>query len=805
MAEQEDLTKNPLYNRELLKTLMGRSPFETEPSAAPEVKGEISVEPTTPSAPIPPRRPVELKPATAAMSPDEAQAKEAYEQMTAPRFPESLPIIGGEKIPPQALAAASGYGETLAPGVFPRVVGGLAKGAGALGIPGYEKFAEKPYGEVTEEAKKIGAEARAKAPISGAVGTAAGLGAGMATLPVIAAARGPAVSGALTGGLYGAIAQGADEGTISGALKGMLLGAGLGGTLAPVAEHLASGLTRIAFGGRPVVDDAGNLTEEAINIARSAGLSPEQISVLAPQLRQTFEQRGLTKEAAREAPFREFGIEPKRGMVGDDVEQLTHEIKHGEYGPIAEQAGRAAEEFAFQGRPSMTVRDAVDAAVARGEANAKSLKAQYEAAYKTAEQAPGKFSREAITNVGDRLLQNLAIDVNAQHLYHDPLVQQAASQLNKSLGQSIEGPGGIKLLWQNFPAVEGGRKSLNAALSKAQSPTEKAGIRRLIDEYDQYVESKLLDGSFSGSTNVVNDWRKARKLFSEYQTKYGVKKTGEDAGKIMKEIIEQNRDPDSIARMMFNFAGSGDVTAKASALKVYNQLRRALGPNSPELENIKNSFMQQMMTPVLREGEKATPAHFADTSKQIDNFLRGNTAAFAKAVLSDSERATLARFSDVMRMAAKKPSELTPERLGAFSQAMWFSAPAVAEMATGLLSRVLPDNLKAPLLLAAGAYSRRKAMEGSQLAAEAASNLPPRNLPRTYTYPEFRPLIPLGEAAREREGHATGGRTGKIFTAQQMLSRAKSARKAISDQTKTILEQPDESVASALKIASNHI
>lgn len=800
MAEQEDLSSNPLYNRELLKTLMGRGPFDVEPAPPTEAKGEVSVEPVVPT---PPRRPTEVStPTPAPIARDEAQAKEAYEKMTQPRFPE---ILGGGPIPTEAIAGAAGYGETLAPGVFPRIVGGLAKGAGALGIPGYERFAEKPYGEATEEAKRVGAEAREKAPISGALGTAAGLGAGMATLPVLAAERGPAISGALTGGLYGAIAEGADEGTVGGALKGMLVGAGLGGTLAPVAERVASGLTRLAFGGKPVVDASGKLTEEAVKIASEAGLTAEQITQLAPQLRQTFEQRGLTKEAAREAPFREFGIEPKRGMVGEDVEQLTHEIKHGEYGPIAEQAKEAGEQFAFQGAPSIGVREAVDAAVARGEANARALKSKYESAYKTAEQAPGKFERAAITNVGDRLLQNLAVDVNAQHLYHDPLVQQAAQQLNKSLGQTIEGPGGVKILWQNFPAVEGGRKTLNALLSKAQTPTEKSGIRRMIDEYDQYIESKLLDGSFTGKSDVINDWRRARKLFSEYQSKYGVKKSGEDSGKLMKDIIEQNRDPDSIARMMFNFAGSGDVTAKASALKVYNQLRRALGPNSPELENIKKSFVAQLMTPVLREGEKATPGHFTDTAKQIDNFLRGNTAAFAKNVLSDAERSTLSRFADVMRTAGKKPSELTPEKLSAFSQAMWFSAPAVAEMVTGIASRVLPENLKAPFLLAAGAYSRKKAMEGSQLAAEAAANLPPRNIPRVYRFPEFRPVIPLAEAAREREGRATGGTVKHGFTAQGLISAVEAAKKRNQETTKKILAEPDESVVKALEIANEHI
>lgn len=788
MAGQDQYKDNPLYNRELLKQLMGPRPFATEP--APAATPPLPAEGTPPE---PPRRPSDLP---TGETRDEAQAREAGARMARPQ-------------PTSALgAAATSFGETLGPGgIFPTVTKGVAKGLSAVGVPGMEQFAEEPVEKIGEQIKGYGKQAAEEHPAASAAGTAAGLGVGMATLPVIAPEAGAATSGAITGGGYGFLAGATEKNQWSDAIKEGLIGATAGGIGAPVLEHAASGLTRLFFGGRPVVGDNGQLTEEAVRIASEAGLTAEQIAQLAPQLKQTFEQRGLTPEAAREAPFREFGIEPKRGMVSQDPEQLTHEIKHGDYGPIAEQSKQAAEEFAFgpTGRTPVTVREAIDAAVGRGEANAAKLKGQYESAYKTAEQAPGKFSREAITNVGDRLMQQLAVDPKAQHLYHEPYVQNAAQQLNKAIGQSIEGPGGVKILWQNFQAVEGARKGLNAALSKATTPTEKAGIRRLIDDYDRYIEGKLLDGSFSGSPGVVDDWRKARKLFSEYQDKYGVKKTGEDAGNLMRHILEENKNSDDIARMMFTFAGSGDVSAKATALKVFNQLKRAVGPGAPELQDIKSSFVSQMMTPVLNAGEKATPAHFADTAKQIDAFLKGNAAGFSKAVLSDAERGTLARYADVMRTIARKPSEMTPEKLGAVQQAAWFAAPAIAEMTTGLLARAVPERLRPVLLLAAGAYSRKKAMEGSELAAEAAANLQPRNLPRTYQFPEFRALTPLaGMEAQDRAGRASGGRAPGM-TADMLIKAVDRAKNKNNAGTKQILNAPDEHVVKALEIANRHI
>lgn len=788
MAE-EDYSNNPLYNREMLKSLMGTPIFTEAPSqkAEPSIAGAVTAA-EEPSTPLPPRRPPELE----QLSKDEAQAKEAYEKMKRP----------SPSVPSEALAAASGYGETFAPEVFPSLVAAGAKGLGKLGISGYERFAEQPFAETRKEVTELGRRAREESPKAGIAGTAAGLGAGMATLPVVAPGASPAVSGALTGGTYGFISGAAEQNKWSDALTHGLIGLGLGGTLAPIAEHTASGLTRLLFGGKPVVDPHGNLTEEAIGIAKEAGLTDSQIDKISPYLIQTFEQRGLTKEAAREAPFREFGIEPKKGMVSDDVEQLTHEIKHGSYEQQAKEAQQAAEEFAGAKTPS--VRDAIDAAIERGQEKASQLKSQYESAYKAARDVPGKFSRAAITDVGTRLMQNLAVDPNAQHLYNNPIVQDAAKYLDKAIGKSIEGPGGVKVLWQNFNAVEGARKGLNDFFAQAKTATEKAGIRRLIEDFDQHVEDQIRNGAFSGGTGVAQDWAHARRLFSEYQRKYGVKKTGEDAGKIMKDIMEQNRSSDDVARMMFNFAGSGDVTAKAGAMKVYNQLRRALGPNSPELEEIKRSFVQQLMTPVLREGEKATPGHFADTAKQIDTFLRGNTASFAKSVLNPKEIETLERFADVMRVAARKPEHLTPEVASSFTQAASFAAPIIVDAYTGLLN-FLPAPLRAAAVLGSGAYARKQALKGSEEMARAAADLPPRNLPRTYRYPEVRPLIPLTEEAREREGRATGGSVKRGMTADMLISAAERAKKQNQETTKKILGAPDKHVVKALEVANRGI
>ena len=64
---------------------------------------------------------------------------------------------------------------------------------------------------------------------------------------------------------------------------------------------------------------------------------------------------------------------------------------------------------------------------------------------------------------------------------------------------------------------------------------------------------------------------------------------------------------------------------------------------------------------------------------------------------------------------------------------------------------------------------------------------------------------PQYEKAKERTGRATGGKVGRKTTAETLIAMANRARKKIQNDTKPILEEPDEIVVSALKVANKHI
>ena len=736
-------------------------------------------------------------------------------------------------IPPEyAQKALAGFGsaaDMATFGVFPYVPAAGAKALGKLGVSGYERYADMPLVEAKKEAEAKLKAAQTLQPGSALTGQIAGLVGGAKATPVIAPTRGPAVSGALTSAFYGGISGGAQEGSLIDAIKGAGIGAVGGAALAPVAERMASGLTRLFTGGRPVVDEAGNLTAEAMKIARSAGYSPSEIQRLTPQLQQVFEQRGLTIPAAREAKFREFGVEPKPGMVTKNSDQLAKERIFGDYNPQTTQMTQAAEDFV--GGAQAPLRDAIDAAVARGQAGAAALKTKITTAYDDARNvaATGNFSKDSITDLGEKLRVNWASNPKTMNLYANDAAADAAKKLDSVLGvplpSNIVGAGNVTN--RTFEAVEGGRRVLNDALSSVKNKTDGAAIRKLIDDFDDHVERSISNGAFSGDPQVLGAWKDARKLFSEYQRKFGVRKTGEESGSLFKTIIEGNKSSEDVAKMMFNFA-KGDPSMKGSALKTWNELRRALGPNSPELENIKKSFVLEIMRPT-----DASQKGFAQVANQVDIFLKGNAASFSRRVLSPAERSGLARYSSMMKEAGRTPDPGSNPRLGLMGQSFSAIIPPTLSAAAGYLGYL--DPTMATVLGLAGAVGGRiGAVKGSDFMAVRAANRPPPEVPRKYTFPPARVAPVLGaqavpgleqtippvfkelERAQQlapeeqrafggRVGRATGGKVGVEVEADALVRAAERSKKDFNRTTEPLLNTPDNHIAKALETANRAI
>jgi hypothetical protein len=591
---------------------------------------------------------------------------------------------------PAAVQTVAGLGsaaDTATLGWSPWAVAAGEKGLGKIGVKGYEKEATMPWTDLKQRIEKSQEAANTLYPKTSMAGTGAGIVGGALLLPVLGAEEGAGLAaragyGALTGAGYGAISGAAEKLDPMDALKGALVGGASGGILTPVGEKVFGGLSKLFPNSKSLLDEQGNLVPKAVNYAKSQGMSDTDIAGIQDKLASSLKKYGMTPAAVEHAKFSEFGIEPTAGMATKDPTQLARESQFGQesYERVQQQATQAAQNLT--GGPRASLRDAVATAVNSAENQASDLKDLVNSAYDKSRNVTGNFEPEKIQNIGTSIFNKWAQDPNVPQAYRSSEVaQQAAKGLNEELGKAyapLGAKGEVPTLDTSFGAIDNARKQLNNYYGKAQNNTDRAAIRQLIEDFDGHVEGLINNGAFSGDPDVLSHWQDARKLYSQYQNKFGVQKTGEDAGSLLKTIISNNTSDDDVARMLFNFGNSGDASMKATAMKTYNQLGRALGPNSPELENVRQSFLQQLMTP-----SDASPKAFGKIADRIDTFTKGSAAGVAKTMFSDQERAALARFSQIMRSAGTTEPAKVAEQVGAFRSAFNFLAPSVA---TGLVS-----------------------------------------------------------------------------------------------------------------------
>jgi hypothetical protein len=715
----------------------------------------------------------------------------------------------------QTIAGLGSAAEAATLGVSPWAVSAGEKALGKLGVERFAEEAVKPISEIKQRISKSQEAANVLYPTTSLIGTGAGIVGGALALPAVGAAglgaRGAMLAGAGTGALYGGISGAAEKGSVLDAVKGAAIGAGIGAVATPALAKLANGLEGLIGRGSAAIVN-GKLTPEAINVAKSAGMSSADIAAIEPHLAQKFLQRGMTPAAVREAQAAEFGITPTRGMVTKSPEQLAIEAKYAapSYERIGQEAATAAEQAVGGAQPSL--RDAIGQAIAKGTTEASKLKSSYESAYKIAEETPGRFDLPSLQNVGTKLFDGWAKDPKAFSFRSSQLAQEAAKDINKQLGQFYSAVGETATLDTSFRSVVNTNRLLNDYYSTAKTATDRAAITKLKADFNRYVKGLIDDGAFYGDVNAAKNWKSANDLFGEYQKRFGMSKKGEEAGSLFSSIIQGNKNEDDVARMLFNFSGSGDASMKATAMKTYNQLRRALGSGSPEIDTIKRSFMQQLMTP-----SQSGPSGFTQTSKQINTFLQGNAAGLAKRLFTDTDRQLLSRYSKVMENAGAKSNEQLIEEVGRLRSLMRLATPIVVSGVTSHLGLVHPTIAS---VLAGVMYGRQLQKRVSELPAVLAKKA---NAPITseMTIPAWATTTPVltEEAGRRpridvpvpmradggRIERRAGGRVTHEDKADQLIAAADRAKRQINRKTEPLLQTPDEAVAKALAVANQAI
>jgi len=751
-----------------------------------------------------------------AAPPSEGVQAPAYDPVKARREYEATARV--QRLPEaakQALAFTGSASEAGTLGTFGYLPALGAKGLGYAGVPGYEQYKEMPVTDIKQKATDIVSAAREQYPKTGTAGTVTGVVGGMYALPPVLPKSRPLVSGAATGATYGGVEGLAEKLDPADAVREAMFGAGFGAALTPALTRVMGGFQNMLSKRQQVIDpETGSFIPRVQAYLKANGLSDEDITALQPHMAKAFSQYGMTPEAVKIAQFREFGTTPTAGMVTGQPKQIAAERQYG--APSYERMQEEMREGArgIYPTPSPSPSEAVDIAAQSAVRQGRAAEAEAAKTYAAAREASplGAFKAEGIQNLGTRITQDWATKPELFGLMQAPVTERAVKYLDDMLGTVIPAPGGTYTMHRSMGAVEEARKGLNRMLADATTPSDRAAIRNFIDSFDDKIERAINDGAFVGDPKAGELFKEARGKWQDYQRKFGVRKSGEDAGALFKEIREGTRSPEDVANMIFNFSASGDAKLTGTALKTLNQFKRATGADSPEMELIKRSFVQNLVTPrMLGPQETAGPQQFAQMAKNVEDFLNGRGRLVAKQLLNDSDRRLLERFSGVMRMAAAGETKAANS---------WLRNLAITagELGGGLAPIILNTTAMMPFSTTAQVLGAGAATLGARRGFEMLPAVQSRMAQRPYSTPARDPraatVVPLAGAQLEPEPpfasggrieRASGGRVDPQFHAEKLIRAAEQAKKAASAATEPLLEQPDEHIVKALDIAKRHI
>jgi hypothetical protein len=527
---------------------------------------------------------------------------------------------------------------SFAHGMADMATGGLADEAAALigslagNLPGGHG---KSYDELLNEVRgqaKVDAEQNPMRAIAGNVvgglgggtalvkgglsfaGRAAESGAGWLTRLV-----GGAGDGALQAGLYG---FGSGEGTkdrFERAAYNMPMGAGLG-VAGESLGVVGNAIARPLFRGSDEIADGVNA---AANVQAAGEFG---IPLSRAQATRSVSQANIEDQLRSQGAMSRFDA-TQRDAVGTAAGGIQQRMA-GE-APVLQSAddAYAGVQIALRGK-----RDR--------------LKAESQDAYKRSVDdpsvlVPGEAIAELPKFIRGRLAQeNIIIDP----MYHTGAAK-ALEFVDNYLGRMPKPGGDVKSVQAQLKWVE----NMRAGLRKNFPPMgqDAPALRQISRAVDEWNDALFDHGLVSGSDEVLAELKNARAKWTEYKglTDPRAKNAGQinptyQAQARVRDIISKEMSPEEIGRYLF---GSSVASPKAASWSTALELKKHLGPDSPEWNAVRQSFWLR----ATRAGDQMLDA--GRIAKNIDSFVKDNRSV-AATLFSPEELDQMGKFSTTLKI-----------------------------------------------------------------------------------------------------------------------------------------------------------
>jgi len=239
-----------------------------------------------------------------------------------------------------------------------------------------------------------------------------------------------------------------------------------------------------------------------------------------------------------------------------------------------------------------------------------------------------------------------------------PLASATLNDLNRvaslNLGRIGQPGAGETVAGVNLRGIEQARKIITARIRAASATPEDArALRGVMDAFDNQLERGFDSVLFSGDEGALQGLRAARQQFRDYQQTFRPRAQGDDAGRVIQNIIERDASPEEVANYVI---GSSRVGGTGTSVRTFTRLREILGADSPEMQAIQGATWQKLTGGL----EAATPAGAQRLSERIREFTSGQGSTLARQMFPPDDLAAMRSFGDAMQAFARR----APERPG---------------------------------------------------------------------------------------------------------------------------------------------
>ncbi|WP_080918722.1 hypothetical protein [Manganibacter manganicus] len=411
-----------------------------------------------------------------------------------------------------------------------------------------------------------------------------------------------------------------------------------GMALGTVGEGVATGLGNLAgrvFRGSSEVAPGANL---AANVAEAQQFG---IPLSRAQATRSVPQANIENQLRSQGAMQGFD-DAQRRAVGQSVDDVQSRLANG------------APAISGQAAPY----DDVASSLRR---KRDALKAASQDAYEASVNNPNVLvDGEAVRSLPDFIrgkldADNILIDpmyhtgaARALRFVNDYLARlPTAAKSSDSATPMLSGPAGeVKSVDAQLRWIE----NLRAGLRKNFPPVgqDAPGLKAISSAIDDWTDDVFERGLVSGSDDVLQKLKTARSKWSEYKgmseprSKIGNRLNPRyEAQARVRSIMDKDMSPEEIGKILW---GTSVASPKASAHMTALELRKVLGPDSPQWNAIRQSFWLR----ATRAGDQEmNPSQIA---KNLHGFLKGDGKGVADVLFSEAERKMMTAYSNVMRV-----------------------------------------------------------------------------------------------------------------------------------------------------------